>query len=63
MLLAVNINFAAFSVYWHHLDGQIFSIFILAVAAAEAAIALAITLCCFRNKGDVEVQGINSLKG
>jgi len=63
MLLAVNINFIALSGYWHNYDGQIFSIFILTVAAAETAIGLAILICYFRNKGDIEVSQINHLKG
>lgn len=63
MLLAVNINFVAFSSYWHNYDGQIFSVFILTVAAAEAAIGLAILVCYFRNKGGIEVDEIHNLKG
>ncbi len=63
MLLAVNINFVAFSVYLGDIKGQIFTFFILTVAAAEAAIGLAILVIYYRNRGSVEVEDINSLKG
>jgi NADH-quinone oxidoreductase subunit K len=63
MLLAVNINLVAFSVYLQNLSGQIFTFFILTVAAAEAAIGLAILVVYYRNRGTVEVQDINTLKG
>ena len=63
MLLAVNINFVAFSVSLHDLLGQIFMMFILTVAAAEAAIGLAILVVFFRNKGSIAVQDTASLKG
>ena len=63
ILLAVNINFIAFSVYLGDLTGQIFAMFILTVAAAEAAIGLAILVVFFRNLGSIEVQQINKLKG
>ena len=63
MLLAVNINFVAFSAYNNNITGQIFSIFILTVAAAEAAIGLAILVSFFRNRGSIAVEDINSLKG
>ena len=63
MLLAVNINLIAFSVYLGDLTGQIFSIFILTVAAAEAAIGLAILVAYFRNKGSIEVEQINQMHG
>jgi NADH-quinone oxidoreductase subunit K len=63
MLLAVNINFVSLSRYWGNYDGQIFSLFILTVAAAEAAIGLAILICYFRNKGDIEISNIKNLKG
>jgi len=63
MLLAVNINFVAFSVYLGDIKGQIFTFFILTVAAAEAAIGLAILVVYYRNKASVEVEDINSLKG
>ena len=63
MLLAVNINIVAFSVYLGDLVGQIFSIFILTVAAAEAAIGLAILVVYFRNRGSIEVEHINKMHG
>lgn len=63
MLLAVNINFVAFSVYLHELSGQIFSIIILTIAAAETSIGLAILVLYFRNKGSIEVEDINQMKG
>ena len=63
MLLAVNINFVAFSAYLNDLVGQIFTMFILTVAAAEAAIGLAILVVFFRNKGSVAVEDISALKG
>lgn len=63
MLLAVNINLVAFSSYLGDLSGQIFTFFILTVAAAEAAIGLAILVVYYRNRGSVEVEDINSLKG
>ena len=63
ILLSVNINFVAFSVYLEDLSGQIFAMFILTVAAAEAAIGLAILVVFFRNLGSIEVQEINKLKG
>ena len=63
MLLAVNINFVAFSAYMDDLAGQVFTMFILTVAAAEAAIGLAILVVFFRNKGSIAVEDISSLKG
>ena len=63
MLLAVNINFVVFSTMHGELSGQIFSLFILAVAAAEAAIGLAILVVFARNKGSIAVDDINELKG
>ena len=63
MLLAVNINFVAFSSFLGDLVGQVFSLFILTVAAAEAAIGLAILVCFFRVRGTIAVEEINSLKG
>ena len=63
MLLAVNINFVAFSVFQHNLIGQIFTMFVLTVAAAEAAIGLAILVVYFRNRGSIEVEDINLMKG
>ena len=63
ILLSVSINLVAFSVHLGDLTGQIFSIFILTVAAAEAAIGLAILVIYFRNSGSIDVTEINSLKG
>lgn len=63
MLLAVNINFVAFAAELGDLTGQIFSMFILTVAAAEAAIGLAILVVYFRNKGSIAVEDISELKG
>src|SRR5882672_2871743 len=63
ILLAVNINFVAFSAYLHDLVGQIFALFILTVAAAEAAIGLAILVVYFRNRGTIAVEDINLMKG
>lgn len=63
MLLAVNINFVAFSSYMGDLSGQVFTMFILTVAAAEAAIGLAILVTFFRNKGSIAVDDIASLRG
>ncbi|HOO82552.1 MAG TPA: NADH-quinone oxidoreductase subunit NuoK [Alphaproteobacteria bacterium] len=63
MLLAVNINFVAFSAYLNDLTGQVFTMFILTVAAAEAAIGLAILVAFFRNKGSIAVEDISSMKG
>ncbi len=63
MLLAVNINFVAFSVVLNDLVGQIFAMFVLTVAAAEAAIVLAILVVYFRNRGSIRVEDINMMKG
>ena len=63
MLLAVNINLVAFSAFLGDLVGQVFSLFILTVAAAEAAIGLAIIVCFFRVRGTIAVEEINSMKG
>ena len=63
MLLAVNLNFIAFSHYLNDLAGQVFVFFILTVAAAEAAIGLAILVVLFRNKQSINVADINELKG
>ncbi len=63
MLLAVNINFIAFSRYLDDVQGQIFVFFILTVAAAEAAIGLAILVALFRNRSTIDVEEINRLKG
>jgi NADH-quinone oxidoreductase subunit K len=63
MLLAVNINFVAFSVFQGNLIGQVFSMIVLTVAAAEAAIGLAILVVYFRNRGSIAVEDINMMKG
>lgn len=63
MLLAVNINFVAFSSFLQDLVGQIFAIFILTVAGAEAAIGLAILVVYFNNRQNIEIEDISSLKG
>ena len=63
MLLSVNINMVAFSAYNGDLEGQIFSLFILTVAAAEAAIGLAIIVIYYRNKGSIRVEDIHGMKG
>lgn len=63
MLLAVNINFVAFSAFMGDLTGQVFSMFILTVAAAEAAIGLAILVVFFRNRGSVAVDDMAEMKG
>jgi NADH-quinone oxidoreductase subunit K len=63
MLLAVNINFVAFSAQLNDLVGQVFAMFVLTVAAAEAAIGLAILVVYFRNRGTIEVEEINVMKG
>jgi len=63
MLLAVNIQFVAFSSYNGDLVGQVFTIFILTVAAAEAAIGLAILVVFFRNRGTIDVEDVNVMKG
>ena len=62
ILLASNINFVSASVFLNDIHGQIFSIFILTIAAAEAAIGLAILVVYFRNKGDIDVTKINQLR-
>ena len=63
MLLAVNMNFVAFSYYLGDMHGQIFVFFILTVAAAESAIGLAILVQLFRNKSNINVDELNTLKG
>ena len=63
ILLAVNINLVSFSIYLNDLAGQIFTMFILTVAAAEAAIGLAIIVIYYRNSGTIRVQEIDKLKG
>ncbi|HEX3973647.1 MAG TPA: NADH-quinone oxidoreductase subunit NuoK [Stellaceae bacterium] len=63
ILLAVNINFVAFSSFLGDLVGQVFAMFVLTVAAAEAAIGLAILVVYFRNRGTIAVEDINLMKG
>jgi len=63
MLLAVNINLVAFSAFSGDLVGQVFTIFVLTVAAAEAAIGLAILVVFFRNRGTIDVEDVNVMKG
>ena len=63
ILLSVNINLVAFSAYHNDLTGQVFALFILTVAAAEAAIGLAILVTYFRNRGSIAVEDINAMKG
>ena len=63
MLLAVNMNFVAFSHYLGDMHGQVFVFFILTVAAAESAIGLAILMLLFRTKSSINVDELNSLKG
>ena len=63
ILLSVNINLVAFSAFLGNLTGQVFALFVLTVAAAEAAIGLAILVCYFRNRGTIAVEDINLMKG
>ena len=63
ILLAVNINLVAFSSFAGDLVGQIFTMFVLTVAAAEAAIGLAILVVFFRNRGSIAVEDVNVMKG
>ena len=63
ILLAVNINLVSFSIFSQDLTGQIFAMFVLTVAAAEAAIGLAIIVVYYRNKGSIRIEDISSLKG
>lgn len=63
MLLSININFVAFSVFLNELSGQVFSILILTIAAAETAIGLAILVLFYRNKGSIEVEDISEMRG
>lgn len=63
MLLAVNINLVAFSVHLGDMVGQIFTMFVLTVAAAEAAVGLAILVVYFRNRGSIAVEDVNLMKG
>ena len=63
ILLAVNINLVSFSIFINDLTGQVFTMFILTVAAAEAAVGLAIIVMYYKNKGSIHVEQIKSLKG
>jgi len=63
ILLAVNVNLVSFSIYLQNLVGQVFAMFILTVAAAEAAVGLAIIVIYYKNKGSINVEQIDSLKG
>ena len=63
ILVAVNINLVSFSIYLQDLVGQVFTMFVLTVAAAEAAIGLAIIVIYYKNKGSINVEQISSLKG
>ena len=63
ILLSVNINLVAFSYYSGDLVGQVFTMFVLTVAAAEAAIGLAILVTFFRNRGTIDVEDVNVMKG
>ena len=63
ILLSVNVNLVAFSAHLGDLAGQVFAMFILTVAAAEAAVGLAILVVFFRNRGDIAVEGVNLMKG
>ena len=62
MLNAVNLSFIAFSYYWKQVDGQVFTFFVMVVAAAEAAVGLAIILTVFKNRGTLHVDDIRSMK-
>ena len=63
ILLSVNINLVAFSSFLGDLAGQVFALFVLTVAAAEAAVGLAILVVFFRNRGDIAVDDVNLMKG
>lgn len=63
ILLSVNINFVAFSSYLHNVQGQVMAMFVLTVAAAEAAVGLAILVTFFRNRGDIAVDDASMMKG
>lgn len=63
LLLAVNINLVAFSSFLGDLAGQVFAMFVLTVAAAEAAVGLAILVVYFRNRGNISVEDVNLMKG
>ena len=63
ILIAVNINFVAYSTYLNHITGQIMAMFVLTVAAAEAAVGLAVLVTFFRNRGDIAVDDASVMKG
>jgi NADH-quinone oxidoreductase subunit K len=63
ILLAVNVNMVAFSAFLNDIAGQVFALFILTVAAAEAAIGLAILVVFYRNRGSIAVEDVNVMKG
>jgi NADH-quinone oxidoreductase subunit K len=63
ILLAVNLNLVAFSAFLNDMAGQVFTMFVLTVAAAEAAIGLAIVVVYFRNRGSIEVEDVTMMKG
>ena len=63
ILLAVNVNFVAFSTHLNDIVGQVFSLLVLTVAAAEAAIGLAILVVFFRNRGSIAVEDVNMMRG
>src|SRR5215813_5429389 len=63
ILLAVNINLVAFSAFLQNIQGQVYAMIVLTVAAAEAAVGLAILVTYFRNRGDIAVKDINMMKG
>ena len=63
ILLAVNINFVAFSTYLNDIVGQVFALLVLTVAAAEASIGLAILVVFFRNRGSIAVEDVNMMRG
>lgn len=63
ILLSVNLNLVAFSAFQGTIDGQIFAMLVLTVAAAEAAVGLAILVVYFRNRGDIAVEDVNLMKG
>jgi NADH-quinone oxidoreductase subunit K len=63
ILLAVNINFVAFSTHLNYIVGQVFALLVLTVAAAEAAIGLAILVVFYRNRGSIAVEDVNMMRG
>ena len=63
MLVSVNINFVAFANYHNSIDGQIMALSILAIAAAESAVGLAILVCYFRHAGNIDITGANRMRG